>query len=74
MIKKKSTKITGLNFEMNFNTVHTLYVMLVHSGVPELVYECQGHGHVRSTMAIVKKNEEDEACDTSRMNNFRLTL
>ena len=49
------------------------YIMRAYNDVPELAYECQGQ--VRSTMVIIqKKNEEEEARDTSSIGNFRLIL
>ena len=47
--------------------------MLVHNSAPELAHECQGQGQVRSTMAIVQKNEE-ETRDASYINYFRVIL
>ena len=47
--------------------------MPVHNGVPEISYECQGQGQVNNGH-YTKKNEEEEARNTSFMDHFRVIL
>ena len=61
------------SYKLCANRSERFYIMLVHNGVPELVYECQGQGQVRPTMAIIQRNE-GEARDAFCINNFRLIL
>ena len=45
----------------------------LYNRVPEITYECQVQGHVRSTMAIIQ-NQEEEARGTSSMDHVRRIL
>ena len=44
-----------LSCELCENCSERFYKMLVYDRVPELAYECQGQGQVRSTMVIMQK-------------------
>ena len=62
------------SYKLCTNRSERFYIRLVQNGVPELTYECQDQGQVRSTMAIIQKNEDEEARDASCINHFRLIL